>query len=397
MKDQYFQTIAKELSIHPLQVMSTSQLLDEGSTVPFIARYRKEKTGELDEVKIQAIRDRLEQFVELDKRRDSIIKSLTERELLTDELDTAIQNADNLKQLEDIYLPYKPKKRTKATIAREKGLEPLAKKLFEQSVTLDPENEARQFINEDKKVKTTDDALTGARHIIAEWINENADVRNSLRYIFTTDGVISSKVIKDKEEAGAKFKDYFDWQEPLPKAAGHRIMAIFRGEKEGILKVVIKPDEDKAIRSISKFFRKEFCPAWEQVKSAIEDAYKRLLSSSIENEIRSELKEKADDEAINVFSLNLRELLMAAPLGQKAVMAIDPGFRTGCKTVCLDPQGKFLFQTVLHLTQSQKLKDEAENIVKALCQKFNIQAIAIGNGTASRETEAFIKKSCVKR
>ncbi len=391
MQDRYFQQIAKELDVNPLQVMATSQLLEEGGTVPFIARYRKERTGSLDEVKIQTIRDRIEQFTELDKRRDSILKSLTERELLTDELSAKIDKAENMTVLEDIYLPFRPKRRTKATIAREKGLEPLAELLFAQSVSTDPSNEAQKYINAELGVESAEDALAGARDIMAEWINENPEVRNQLRAIFATEAVITSKVVKDKEEAGEKFKDYFDCQEPLSKAAGHRVLAIFRGEKEGILKVSIKPDEEKAIKSISKNFRKEFCPAWEQVRMAIEESYKRMLSSSIETETRKELKEKVDIEAISVFALNLRELLMSPPLGQKAVLALDPGFRTGCKTVALDPQGKFLFQTVIHVTQSEKLKEEAAKIVMALCQKFSIEAIAIGNGTASRETEAFIR------
>ena len=391
MNDKYFQLISKELNISPFQVMATAQLLDEGGTVPFIARYRKERTGSLDEVNIQTIRDRLEQFTELDKRRDSIVKSLKERELLSDELSEKVASASTLTELEDIYLPYRPKRRTKATIAKEKGLEPLAKVLFEQPQGLKPEEEALKYVDAEKKVENTQQALEGARDIIAEWINESADVRCAMRQFFTADGVLSSKVVKGKEEAGAKFRDYFDWQEPLAKSAGHRVLALFRGEKEGFLKVAIRPDEDKAHRIISKFFRKEFCPAWEQVRAAIEDSYKRLLAPSIETETRKEIREKAEEEAIKVFASNLRELLMAAPLGQKAVIAMDPGFRTGCKVVCLNPQGKLLEDTVIYVTHSDQAREHAKQTIMALCAKHKIEAIAIGNGTASRETEAFVR------
>ncbi|MDN5278849.1 MAG: protein Tex [Clostridiales bacterium] len=391
MNDRYFARISEELKIHHLQVMATAQLLEEGATVPFIARYRKERTGSLDEVAIQTIRDRLEQFAEFDKRREAIVKSLTERELLTDELSQKLGKAETLNQLEDIYLPYKPKKRTKATIAREKGLEPLAKEIFAQKVDLDPREAAKSFISEDKGVKDEEEALQGARDIIAEWISENAEVRDNLRMIYAQEAVINSKVAKDKEEEGSKFRDYFDWQEPIKSMAGHRLLAILRGEKEGFLKVSISPDSEKAIRAISKIFRQEFCPSWEQVKEALEDSYKRLLEPSIENETRKQLREKAEEEAIQVFSDNLRELLMAPALGQKSVMAADPGFRTGCKIVCLDQQGKLLENTVIFVTQSEQAREASATLVKQLIAKHKIQAIAIGNGTASRETEAFFR------
>lgn len=391
MNDRYFARISQELKINPLQVMATAQLLEEGGTVPFISRYRKERTGSLDEVAIQTIRDRLEQFTEFDKRRDAIIKSLTERDLLSDELAKKIETAELINQLEDIYLPFKPKKRTKATIAREKGLEPLANAIFEQKIALDPAAEAKAFVNSEKGVESEEEALQGARDIIAEWVSENSEARNTLRHIFISEAVISSKVTKDKEEEGSKFRDYFDWQEPVKAMAGHRLLAVLRGEKEGFLKVSINPDSEKSVKSVAKIFRKEFCPCWEQVKTAIEDSYKRLLEPSIENETRKHLRERAEEEAINVFSSNLRELLMAPALGEKAVMALDPGFRTGCKVVCLSQQGKLLENSVIFVTQSEQAKQASATLVKQLVAKHKIEAIAIGNGTASRETEAFVR------
>lgn len=391
MNDQYFSRIASELKVNPLQVMSTAQLLEEGGTVPFIARYRKERTGSLDEVAIQTIRDRLEQFAEFDKRREAILKSLSERNLLSDELSGKIAKAETINQLEDIYLPFKPKKRTRATIAKDKGLEPLAQEIFAQKISLAPQTLAENFINEELGVKTAEEALQGARDIIAEWVSENAEVRNSLRKFFLEEAVAVSKVVKDKEQEGNKFKDYFDWQEPVKNIAGHRLLAILRGENEGFLRVSMVPDAERISKAIQKFYRREFCPSWEQVRAAIEDAYKRLLEPSIENETRKTLREKAEEEAINVFSANLRELLMAPALGQKSVMAIDPGYRTGCKVVCLDPQGKLLENSVIFITQSEQAREASVALVKQLLVKHKIQAIAIGNGTASRETEAFVR------
>ena len=391
IQDRYFDRIAEELKIHKLQVMSTVQLLEEGGTVPFIARYRKERTGSLDEVKIATIRDRIEEFKEYDKRKAAIVKSLTERNLLTEELTAKLDATTNMTELEDVYLPFRPKKRTKAQVAKEKGLEPLALTLLEQSPVLEPTEEAKKYISEEKGIKKVEEALQGARDIIAESVSENAEVRAALRDYFALEAVLVSKVIKDKEAEGIKFKDYYDWQEPAGKIAGHRLLAVFRGENEGILKVSIQPDPDKAAKLIYKFFRKGFCPAWEHVKEAIDDAYKRMLSSSIENEYRKQIREKADEEAIKVFASNLRELLMAAPLGEKATLAIDPGFRTGCKVVVLDPQGKMLEHDVIFISQSERALEASGILIKQLIQKYKIQAIAIGNGTASRETEAFIK------
>lgn len=391
MNDTYFHRIAEELKIHFLQVMSTAQLLEEGATVPFIARYRKERTGSLDEVAITTIRDRLQEFEEYDKRKDAIVKSLTERNLLTEELQKKIDGAGSLAQLEDIYLPFRPKKRTKATIAREKGLEPLAKLLLEQSLTVDPDKEAQAYISEEKGVKKVAEALQGARDIIAEMVSEDADVRAMLREHFALEAVLNSKVVKDKEVEGIKFKDYYDWQEPASKAASHRLLAILRGQNEGVLKVTVQPEADRTIKSIQKIYRKNFCPSWEHVREAIEDSYKRMLSSSIENEFLKTIKDKAEEEAIRVFCINLREKLMEAPLGQKTVLAIDPGFRTGCKTVVLDPQGKLLENTVIYISQSEKALEASAILIKQLIVKYKVQAIAFGNGTASRETEAFIK------
>lgn len=391
MNDAYFARIAEELKINPIQVMSTAQLLEEGGTVPFIARYRKERTGSLDEVAITTIRDRLEQFAEYDKRREAIVKSLAERNLLSDELNGKIAATRTLAELEDLYLPFRPKKRTRATIAREKGLEPLALALLDQQPTFVPDREAAAYINPEKGVASAEEALQGARDIIAEMISENADIRASLRELFALEAVLVSKVVKDKETEGAKFRDYFDWQEPAGKAAGHRLLAIMRGENEEFLKVSIQPDQDKAAKMVSRHFRKEFCPAWEQVREAAEDSYKRLLASSIENEFRKQLREKAEEEAIRVFAANLRELLMAPPLGQKSVIAIDPGFRTGCKVVCLDPQGKLLEHSVIFISQSEQAREASGILIKQLIGRHRIEAIAIGNGTASRETEAFIR------
>lgn len=391
MNDKWFVRIADELDIKIPQIQATAQLLDEGGTVPFISRYRKEKTGSLDEVQIQTIRDRLEQFAEFDKRREAIVKSLAERDLLNDDLTGKIDKAANISELEDIYLPYRPKRRTRATIAREKGLEELAQKLLQQSPELDPAVAAAPFISAELGVETVEDALQGARDIIAEMVSENADVRSSLRELFAAEAVLVSKMVKDKESEGAKFRDYFDWQEPAAKIAGHRLLAILRGENEGFLKVSMQPDSENAARSLVRFYRQAFCPAWEQVRVAIEDAYKRLLSSSIENEFRKLLREKAEEEAIRVFAANLRDLLMAPPLGQKSVLAIDPGFRTGCKVVCLDPQGKLLDHDVIFISQSEQARVTAATLVKKLVDRHKVEAIAIGNGTGSRETEAFIK------
>lgn len=371
---------------------AVATLLSDGATVPFIARYRKERTGSLDEVMITSIRDRLAQLAELDKRREAILGSLSEREILTDELRVAVDGATTLPALEDIYLPYRPKRRTRATIAREKGLEPLAKLIFAQSHETNPKDKARAFIDVEKGIETTSDALSGARDIIAEWVNEDAAVRDELRRLFLKKGIITSKVAKGKKVEGAKYRDYFDVQERLAKAPSHRILALLRGEREGVLKLTLRPPEDEALSRLYRRTIKAHHPATGEMTAAVDDAYERLLAPSLETEARHVIKEKADGEAIIVFAQNLRQLLMAPPLGQKAVLAIDPGFRTGCKVVCLDRQGKLLHNTGIYPTQSKERIAAAEKVIRDLVQRFSIEAIAIGNGTGGRETEAFVRK-----
>ena len=383
--------IAAELEVTEAQVQAVSSLFSEGSTVPFIARYRKERTGSLDEVMITSIRDRLAQLAELDKRREAILGSLLEREILTDELRIAVEEAATLPALEDIYLPYRPKRRTRATIAREKGLERLAEIIFSQDRKTDPKREARAFIDIEKGVETVDDALAGARDIIAEWISEDVAVRQELRGLFLKRGVIRSRLVKGKEVKAGKYHDYFDANEKVAKVPSHRILALLRGEREGVLKITIRPPEEDALARLHRRTIKPHRPITSQMTEAIDDAYKRLLAPSLETEIRRHIKEKADGEAINVFARNLRQLLMAAPLGQRAVLAIDPGFRTGCKVVCLDRQGKLLHHTVIYPTQSQARIEEAQRTMIELVHRFSIEAIAIGKGTAGRETEAFVR------
>jgi len=391
MTEAHGPRIAHELGITTQQVRAVESLLAEAATVPFIARYRKEHTGSLDEVTIATIRDRLVQLAQLDKRREAILRSLEERELLSDEVRSAIERAETMAELEDIYLPYRPKRRTRATRAREKGLEPLAKLVFAQEGAADPLQEAASFVHEEKGVESAEDALAGARDIIAEWVNEDADARSSMRKLFGLEGTLQSKVVQGKEEDGAKYRDYFDWQEPIRKAPSHRVLAMFRGEGEGYLKLTIQPAEEKALALLYRRFVKGRSPAAEQIILAVEDGYKRLLAPSMETEIRHEAKERADEEAIRVFAENLRQILMAPPLGQRSVLAMDPGYRTGCKVICLDPQGQLLHHTTLYITQSERQREEAAATLQDLCGRFRIEAIGIGNGTASRETEAFVR------
>jgi len=391
MNDKHVSKIAQELNLRQQQVAATAALLEEGSTIPFIARYRKEATGSLDEVAIAAIRDRLAQLADLDERRDSIIKSLEKRGLLTDELRGQLAAAETMAVLEDIYLPYRPKRRTRATIAREKGLEPLATILLEQDGR-DPAAEAAAFVNAEKGVESAEDALAGARDIIAEMVSEDQHARARLRELFAEKGTFRSKVGAGKEEEGAKYRDYFDWEEPIASAPSHRVLAMLRGDKEMCLLVRLLPPEDDAIALLDRQFVKAANASAEQVKLAIRDGCKRLLEPSMETEIRHEVKKRADAEAIRVFAENLRELLLAPPLGGKRVLAIDPGFRTGCKLACLDAQGKLLHYETIYPTHSEKGAAEAARTVAALCERFKIEATAIGNGTAGRETELFIRK-----
>ena len=390
MNEAHIPKIAQELSLTQKQVQATADLLDEGATVPFIARYRKEATGSLDEVAITAVRDRLNQLMELDKRREAILKSLEERGQLTNELKEKILSAETMVVLEDIYLPYRPKRRTRATIAKEKGLEPLAQLLLAQD-DIDPLAEAAAFVDPEKGVDSADDALAGACDIIAEWVNEDQTARARMRDFYSSKAVFKSKVIPEKESEGIKYRDYFDWEEPVNTAPSHRILAMRRGEKEGFLTLRVIPPEDEALEILDGLFVKGEGPVSQQVRMAVHDSYKRLLSSSMETEIRLATKERADEEAIRVFVENLRQLLLAPPLGQKNVLAIDPGFRTGCKVVCLDRQGKLLQTETIYPLQSKKAAAEAGSKIREMCERFGIEAIAVGNGTAGRETETFIR------
>lgn len=372
------------------QVIATIELLDEGSTVPFISRYRKEMTGSLDEVQVAAVRDRFQQLRELDKRREAILKALTALDKLTPELEQQINAAENIATIEDIYLPYKPKRKTRASEARKKGLEPLALFILEQAKA-DPETEAGKFLNDELGVTSLADALAGARDIIAELVNEDVTARTSMRNYFQQKAVFKSTVVKGKEEEGIKYKDYFNWEEPLKTAPSHRVLAIRRAENEAVLKLEAMPPEDGAINILERQFVKGNNACAGQVKLAVEDSYKRLLGPAMETEIRSISKEKADEEAIRVFAENARQLLLAAPMGQKNVLAIDPGFRTGCKVVCLDKQGKLLEHTAIYPHTGQGNVKKAGDKIIELCTKHGIEAVAIGNGTAGRETEVFVR------
>ncbi len=390
MSSKYVQKIANEMDLRPKQVEAVLDLLSQGATVPFIARYRKESTNSLDEVAISDIRDRSIQLEELDRRRDVILKSLRDQEKLTDDLATKIGGAETLAVLEDIYLPFKPKRRTRASIARERGLEPLAQSLFQQE-DLDPDIVAAPFVDPEKEIETIEDALSGARDIIAEWITENQEARALMRSLFLQKGVVISKIDSGKEEEGAKYKDYFDWEEPLKKAPSHRILAMRRGENEGILTLRIAPEESLALGLLESLFITGRFGTSDQVRMAIHDSYKRLLSHSMETEVRMTSKKEADEEAIRIFAGNLRQLLLSPPLGQKNILAIDPGFRTGCKVVCLDSQGKLLHSDTIfpHFGDSKAI--QAGQKIGELCNRFHVNAIAVGNGTAGRETETFIK------
>jgi len=392
MHQEHVQQIATELKVTGKQVAATTRLLGEGATVPFIARYRKEVTGQLDEVAIAAIRDRLARLAELDRRREAILGSLRKRELLTDTLQTAIEAAATMAALEDLYLPFRPKRRTRATIARERGLEPLAKALFEQAAGLVPDTAAADFVDAQKDVPDREAALAGARDIIAEWVSENPDARRELRRLYEHEGFARSKVTKDAGEKAEKFRDYFDWSEPIAKAPSHRLLAMFRGENEGVLQLQIRAPAEQALPLLHRRFVRGNSPSARQVATAVDDSYKRLLAPSMESETRAAARARAEQEAIRVFAENLRELLMASPLGRKPVLAIDPGYRTGSKLVCLDPQGKLVFDTVVYLTHSERQAKQAAELIVKLCDRFKIEAVAIGNGTASRETEAFVRK-----
>jgi uncharacterized protein len=391
MNESHVTKIAHELNILPRQVMATAELLENDATVPFIARYRKEVTTSLDEVAITAIRDRAAQLEDLDKRRESILNSLEERELLTDHLKEKLVAADNMATLENVYLPYRPKKRTRGTIAKEKGLEPLAKTLFEQDPNTNPVAEANAFISPDKGVETLEEALAGSRDIIAEWVNENQEARERMTALYAEKGVFQTKVLPDKEMEGAKFRDYFDWKESVTKAPSHRILAMRRAEKEGFIRLRISPPAEEALALLESLFVRGATAVSAEVAEAVRDSYERLLGPAMETQIRTETKVKSDTKAIKVFADNLRELLLAPPLGQKNVMAVDPGIRTGCKIACLDRQGKMLETTTIYPFKSEKARINASAKVKALLQTYEVETIAVGNGTGGRETVSFME------
>ena len=390
MIDRYPALIAAELSLPPSGVNAIIALLDQDATIPFIARYRKELTGNLDEVAIGAVRDRLGQLKELDARKEAIIKSLEERKLLTPELTAKVVGAPTLAILEDIYLPYRPKKRTRAMVAKEKGLEPLAEAILSQGDG-NPAAMAAGFINAEKGVKDVSEALAGARDIIAERVAEDAPARARLRELFFAKGEFHSRVITGKEAEAAKFQDYFDWKEAATKAPSHRVLAMRRGESEGFLYMRVEIAEDETVPMLQEMFAKGAGACAAQVRMAIEDAYRRLMSFSMETEVRLETKKAADREAIAVFARNLREILMSSPLGQKRLLALDPGFRTGCKLVCLDEQGKLLHHDVVMPHTGEGGRLDAALKVKKLCALHKTEVVAIGNGTAGRETEEFVR------
>lgn len=380
--------IAAEVGCKPQQVQSTLQLLEGGATVPFISRYRKEMTGGLDEVQIAQIKDLFDRYTELEKRREVILVSLKEQDVLTPELKKKVEQASTSQELEDLYLPYRPKRKTRATKAKELGLEPLAKILMAQNERF-PESAAERFVK--GEVNSVEEALQGARDIIAEWMSENAALRARLRQLFHREATISSKMVKGKEQEGEKFRDYFKYEEPIKRIPSHRFLAVMRGEKEGFLRVGIAPAEENALQVLERFFVKGNTGSSEEVRLAAKDAYKRLLQPSLETEMRSVYKEQSDAKAISVFAENLRQLLMLPPLGEKRVLALDPGFRTGCKVVCLSAQGNLLHNENIYPHPPKNERSQAMKKLSTLVEQYKIEAIAIGNGTASRETEALVK------
>lgn len=383
--------LASELRVAVKQVAATVKLLDEGATVPFLARYRKEVTGGLDEVVITSIRDRVAQLRELDKRRSAILASLEEQGKLTDELTSQIHSAASMLELEDLYLPYRPKRRTRAMIAKERGLEPLAQCLWAQDPQLDVLAEAGKFLNPEQGVESVDEALVGARDIMAEWINEDQQARASMRTLFMEEGIFKATGVRGKDVQGSKYRDFAEWEEPVATAPSHRVLAMRRGEKEEFLILRVSVPEAAALSLLQRLFVKGTGPAAEQVTMAIQDSFMRLLSLSMETETRLQTKSRADQTAIDVFAQNVQQLLMASPLGQKSVLAIDPGFRTGCKVVCLDRQGNLRHTCTIFPHQGPGGVAQSEKTITELCERFQIEAIAIGNGTAGRETETFLR------
>ena len=389
MNTTHLAIISKTLNLSKKSVENTIKLLDEGATIPFIARYRKELTGSLDEVAIADISSQLKKIRELEKRKETILKAIKEQGKLTPELEKRIADTWDSIRLEDLYLPYKKKRKTRGSVAKENGLEPLATLLTQQGMQA-IDKEAAKYIN--KAVPDIEAALAGARDIIAEWVNENEEARTKIRYVFKKGAAIKAKVARGKKEAGIKYKDYFDFEEPLKRCPSHRLLAIRRGEEEGFLRVGIAPDEEEAHYRLEKVFVTGNGPASQQIKLAVADSYKRLMQPSIETEFRNSSKELADKEAISVFAENLKQLLLAAPLGQKRTLAIDPGFRTGCKVVCIDENGNFLKYTSIYPHPPQSDKIGAIKSLKHLIRQFKIEAIAIGNGTAGRETLSLVNE-----
>jgi uncharacterized protein len=390
MINQATEIIAKELNLSKQSVENTLRLLDEGATIPFIARYRKERTFGLDEVAIADIRDAFKRYSDLEKRRAAILKSIEEQSLLNSDLKEKIESAMDLAALEDLYLPYKPKRKTRASVAREKGLEGLAKMIMAQNVP-DFEFKAERLIGRNG-VEDMDDAITGALDIIAEWISERAYIRASLRRLFKSQADFIAKKVKSVEDEKGIYKNYYDWNEKAHRAPSHRILAMFRGEREGVLRLKIRPLEEKAMELILRGIIKQPSVTEDLLSKAANDSYKRLIAPSLEVELRKELKEQADRKAINVFGENLRQLLLAPPLGQKRILAIDPGFRTGCKVVCLDEQGKLLHNETIYPHPPQREHKQSIKKISSLVQMYKIDAIAIGNGTAGRETESLIRR-----
>ncbi len=387
--DKLIRILENRLNLRGTQVVNTVKLLDEGATVPFISRYRKEATGSLDEVQVLSLKTELEKLRQLEQRKETVLQTIEEQGKLTAELRKKITDTYDTTELEDLYLPYKPKRKTRAVMAREKGLEPLALALFEQK-NQDVEALAENHLSDD--VKSIEEALDGARDIIAEMVNEDASARNRIRLLYHREAVISSKVVRDKDTEGIKYKDYFDWKEPLSRCPSHRLLAMLRGENEGFLRVRITIDKENALEVLERQFVKARNEAARQVQEALSDAWTRLLEPSIETEFRIQTKEKADEQAVKVFAENLRQLLLAAPLGQKRILALDPGYRTGCKLVCLDEQGQLLHNETIYPHPPQNETAEAMRKINLLTEQYRIEAIAIGNGTAGRETESFVKR-----
>jgi len=388
--EDHIKIIATGLGIKPKQVTSVLLLLEQGATIPFVARYRKELTEELNEEEITAIRDGYEKLTEITKRRESIINTLKETGQLTDDLELQLNNAVTLSELEDIYLPYRPKRKTRASVARDRGLEPLAKQLMRQQYD-DVEKTARKYVNFEKEITTVEHALEGARDIIAEWVSENKVARERLRTLYRKRATIKSEVVKAKIEMAQNFSNYFDFEEPLDRSPSHRILAMLRGENEGFLRLQIAPPPNLALQILEKIFVKNESSAAQHVLLAVQDSYKRLLQPALENEFRADAKERADKEAIRIFVDNVRQLLMAPPLGQKRVLAIDPGFKTGCKIVCLDEQGKLLHNETIYPHPPQNEVRQSIAKIEQLVDAYKIDAIAIGNGTGGRETERLVR------